>query len=70
MPVDTPCCECGRLEDTAVIEMGHHEEVFRTLAEVRHRGSPWWWLLSYRCRVCGQNWLVAAWTSVRDDAHV
>jgi hypothetical protein len=60
MPVDTPNCECGGLEDPAVIGMGHHEEAFRTLDQVRHRGSPWWWLLSFRCRTCGQNWLVAS----------
>jgi hypothetical protein len=40
--------------------MGHHEEVFRTLDQVRHRGSPWWWLLSFKCRACGQDWLVAS----------
>lgn len=62
MPVDAdiPSCECGRLDDPAVVGMGHHEAVFRTLDEVRHRGSPWWWLLSFRCRACGQNWLVAS----------
>ena len=57
---DTPDCECGRLEDPAVVGMGHHEGVFRTLDEVRHRGSPWWWVLSFRCRACGQDWLVAS----------
>lgn len=60
MPPDPPGCECGRLDDPAIVGMGHHEEVFRTLDQVRHRGSPWWWLLSFQCRACGQNWLVAS----------
>jgi hypothetical protein len=58
--MESPACECARLDDPTVIGMGHHEEVFRTLDQVRHRGSPWWWLLSFRCRTCGQDWLVAS----------
>jgi hypothetical protein len=60
MPVDTPGCECRHLEDPAVIEMGHHEDVFRTLDRVRHRRPPRRWLLSFKCRACGQDWLVAS----------
>jgi hypothetical protein len=56
---ESPGCECGRLEDLAIVPMGHHEEVFRTLEEVRRRGSPWWWLYASTCRACGQTWLVA-----------
>lgn len=58
--METATCECARLDNPAVVGMGHHEEVFRTLDEIRHRGSPWWWLLSFRCRACGQDWLVAS----------
>jgi hypothetical protein len=58
--MEATTCECGRLADPAVIGMGHHEEVFRTLDQIHHRGSPWWWLLSFRCRACGQDWLVAS----------
>lgn len=49
--------------------MGHHEEVFRTLDEVRHRGSPRWWLLLFKCRTCGQNWLVAS-EERQNDAYI
>jgi hypothetical protein len=58
--METPLCECGRLGDLAVIAMGHHEEVFRSLDLVRRRGSPWWSLLAFTCRTCGQTWLVAS----------
>lgn len=58
--MDTTGCECARLDSTAVIAMGHHEEVFQSLTETHRRGLPWWWLLSYRCEVCGQDWLVAS----------
>ncbi|OAI54788.1 hypothetical protein AYO44_14250 [Planctomycetaceae bacterium SCGC AG-212-F19] len=57
--MDTPGCECGRLDDPAVIDMGQHEEVFRTLEKVCTRGTPWWWLYASTCRACGQTWLVA-----------
>lgn len=59
MLVDTPGCECNRLEDLAIVPMGHHEDVFRTLEMVLKRGSPWWWLYASTCRECGQTWLVA-----------
>jgi hypothetical protein len=57
--MDTPGCECHRLEDLAIVPMGHHEGVFRTLKPVRRRGSPWWWLYAWKCGACGQTWLVA-----------
>jgi len=52
-------CECSRLEDLAIVPMGHHEDVFRTLEMVRKRGLPWWWLYASTCQSCGQTWLVA-----------
>ena len=57
--MDSNTCECGRLENLAVVPMGHHEDVFRTLDQVRKRGTPWWWLYLSACRACGQKWLVA-----------
>ncbi len=57
--MDTLTCECRRLDDLAVVPMGHHEDVFRTLDTVRKRGSPWWWLYASTCRACGRTWLVA-----------
>lgn len=51
-------CECGRLDDLAVVPMGRHD-VFRTLRLVRARGLPQWWLGAFTCSACGQAWLVA-----------
>ncbi len=55
----SPDCECGRLEDLAIVPMGHHDHVFRTLDIVQKRGMPWWWLYTAVCNACGQPWLVA-----------
>jgi hypothetical protein len=57
--MDTPGCQCGRLDNLAVVPMGHHDEVFRTLEMVRQRGMPWWWLYASTCTACSQTWLVA-----------
>ncbi len=57
--METTGCECGRLAGLAVVPMGQHDDVFRTLEIVRVRGAPWWWLGAARCGVCGQVWLVA-----------
>ena len=57
--MDSTTCECGRLENLAVVPMGHHDEVVRTLDQVRKRGAPWWWLYVSACRACGQMWLIA-----------
>ena len=57
--MDTIGCECARLEDIAIVPMGHHDEAFRTLDRVRKRGMPWWWLSAETCTTCGQSWLVA-----------
>jgi len=52
-------CLCITLPDLAVVDMGEHEEVFASLDQVRHRGSPFWWLSAYACRSCQEGWLVA-----------
>ena len=57
--MDTTGCECGHFHDLAVVSMGQHDEVFRTLQMVRKRGMPWWWLYASTCSVCGQTWLIA-----------
>ena len=57
--MELTACECGRLEDLAIVPMGHHDDVFRTLNTVRTRGMPWWWLYASTCTTCGQTWLVA-----------
>ena len=57
--MDTTNCECHHLEDLAIVPMGQHEGVFRTLEPVRRRGSPWWWLYASKCGACGKTWLVA-----------
>jgi hypothetical protein len=57
--METPGCECARLDDLAVVPMGHHDAVFRSLQLVRKRGMPQWWLGAFTCSACGQTWLVA-----------
>src|SRR5262249_46744491 len=57
--METPGCECGRLDNLAVVPMGHHDGVFRTLQLVRKRGMPQWWLGACTCSACGQTWLIA-----------
>ncbi len=52
-------CECGRLAELAVVPMGRHDDVFRTLQLARTRGLPQWWLGAFTCSACGQTWLVA-----------
>jgi hypothetical protein len=52
-------CLCVTLADLAVVDMGEHEQVFAPLEERRRRGSPFWWLSLYVCRICSQGWLVA-----------
>jgi len=56
---DDSRCRCQRVANTDVVDMGHHEDVFRTLELLRDRGHPYWWLSIYRCSVCNQGWLVA-----------
>lgn len=52
-------CRCIELADKAVVDMGDHEEAFRSIEETKKRGAPYWWLWAGRCRQCGQAWLVA-----------
>jgi len=52
-------CQCIRLPNLAVVDMGEESEVFSSLVCVRKRGEPYWWLAAYRCRQCGQYWLMA-----------
>jgi hypothetical protein len=59
-------CQCSSLDKGVVIPMGDQDEVFQTLARISERGSPWWWLSAYCCRVCGQSWLVAAEERIND----
>lgn len=51
-------CECDHLDDLAVIPMGRHDDVFRTLQLSLRRGLPQWWLSAFTCSACGQTWLV------------
>jgi hypothetical protein len=53
-------CECIALPKLALVDMGHHEHVFRTLGEARRRGAPFWWLSLDVCQECDQAWLVAS----------
>ena len=70
-----PRCCCIRLRDLDIVDMGSfrapapafeqgrlwtHEDVMDTLATVRSRGEPHWWLRAARCTACGQAWLVGS----------
>jgi hypothetical protein len=57
--MESPECKCGRLEDLAIVPMGRHDDVFRSLQLTRTRGLPQWWLGAFTCSACGQAWLVA-----------
>jgi hypothetical protein len=52
-------CRCIELSDLAVVDMGKHEGVFRSICEVKRRGQPQWWLWLGHCIACNQGWLVA-----------
>jgi hypothetical protein len=52
-------CKCDTLATLAVVDMGHHEEIFQTLERVRDRGAPYWWLYACECRACKTLWVVA-----------
>ena len=56
---DNTNCRCIRLANTAVVDMGEHEEEFKTLSEFARRGDPYWWLYASKCSACGQVWLIA-----------
>jgi hypothetical protein len=38
---------------------GFDERLFASIDRVRDHGEEKWWLYFSRCRLCGQNWLVA-----------
>lgn len=59
-PANT-CC-CSSLSDLAAVPMGGNaldERVFATVENVRDHGGDAWWLHLSRCRVCGQDWMIA-----------
>lgn len=57
--IDASRCRCLRVANVAVIDMGDHDDVFRTFESICKRGEPYWWLSAYECSECGQAWLVA-----------
>jgi hypothetical protein len=63
-------CECMTLSDTAVVPMGGDgldNRFFATIEQVRPYGRDLWWLRLSRCRVCGQNWMIAQEERIYDD---
>jgi hypothetical protein len=63
-------CECASIRDLAAIPMGCDgldERVFATVENVRDHGGDLWWLHLSKCRVCGQNWMVAQEERIFDD---
>jgi hypothetical protein len=63
-------CECIALPNLAVTDMGSEQEerVWETLEEVKVYGETRWWLALYKCKKCGQYWLVAQ-ESRHNDIH-
>ena len=57
--IDVSPCRCQRVANVAVIDMGDHEDIFRSFESISKRGEPYWWLSAYSCSECGQAWLVA-----------
>lgn len=63
-------CECLPLSGLAVIPMGCDgldQRFFATVEEVRAYGRDLWWLHMSRCKVCGQNWMIAQEERIYDD---
>jgi len=63
-------CLCITLPNLAIVPMGGDgldERFFATVAEVQPYGRDLWWLHLSRCRVCGQNWMVAQEERLYDD---
>lgn len=53
-------CRCIELRDLAVVELSDaHQDIFRTLDEIKRRGAAIWWLSFQQCRACDEPWLVA-----------
>jgi hypothetical protein len=46
------------------------ERVFETLERTRDHGSGLWWLHLSKCRVCGQDWLVAQDERIYDNFYL
>ena len=63
-------CECIALSNLAITDMGSEKEarVWETLEEVKVYGEARWWLALYKCKKCGQYWLVAQ-ESRQNDIH-
>lgn len=57
--LDISSCHCVCLPNTAVVDMGEHGEIFKSLERFTDRGEPYWWLSVYHCGECDTNWLVA-----------
>ncbi|RLB48199.1 MAG: hypothetical protein DRJ42_23760 [Deltaproteobacteria bacterium] len=53
-------CECITLRSLDVVDMGHHEHIFKTLDKLASRGPQYWWLSIEVCRECTQPWLIAS----------
>lgn len=53
-------CQCVRLADSAIVDMGEHEEIFKTLTRTYERGEPYWWLYTCQCSQCSTHWLVGS----------
>lgn len=63
-------CECLSFSDLAVVPMGCDgldERFFASIDEVQRYGRDLWWLHLSRCRVCGQNWMIAQEERIYDD---
>jgi hypothetical protein len=63
-------CECVALPNLAVTDMGSEQEehIWETLEEAKVYGEARWWLALYKCKKCGQYWLVAQ-ESCHNDIH-
>jgi hypothetical protein len=63
-------CECVTLPDMAMVPMGCEgvdERVFASVQRTANHGSEKWWLSLNRCRVCGQDWMIAQEERIYDD---
>ncbi|MCC6827288.1 MAG: hypothetical protein IT550_03560 [Novosphingobium sp.] len=66
------CC-CRALADLAVIPMGGNgldALVFASLKRDAEHGGDQWWLYTSVCRVCGQDWMVAADERIYDNFYL
>lgn len=66
-------CICSDLPDDTHINMGCEKfdwPFIATVENVKDRGGHPCWLHSARCRVCGQDWLIASDELIYDVYHV